>query len=102
MGEPGWFEDQTAKAGRGFLTFAIGAPMLAAGFFLLMFSLQKSLAEIAATEREEAIEHVAERVGRGLRKAGAAGTPAVRLKCRSCGFLDSEDARFCSQCAAPM
>ncbi|RAX19391.1 MULTISPECIES: zinc ribbon domain-containing protein [Actinomyces] len=33
-----------------------------------------------------------------------AGAPAevVRLRCRSCGYLETEDATFCSQCGQPI
>lgn len=35
-------------------------------------------------------------MGRGGSRTGA--TTQVRVKCRSCGALNLEDAKFCSQC----
>ncbi|WP_160159386.1 hypothetical protein [Actinomyces culturomici] len=28
--------------------------------------------------------------------------PEIRVRCPKCGFLETEDARFCSSCAAPL
>ncbi|MDO4257900.1 MAG: zinc ribbon domain-containing protein [Actinomycetaceae bacterium] len=33
---------------------------------------------------------------------GGGSEPQIRVRCRSCGELDTEDARFCSGCGAPM
>ena len=33
---------------------------------------------------------------------GAAGQPQIRVRCTACGYLETEDARFCSGCGASM
>lgn len=38
----------------------------------------------------------------GLRRAGPAAEPAVKVRCRACRALADESARFCPQCGQPM
>lgn len=33
---------------------------------------------------------------------GAAAEPQIRVRCRACGYLETEDATFCSGCGARM
>lgn len=97
----------------GFLPLAFllafpGFILVAVGGTLLRFGYMKPLAEIGATETADAAEHtstaMARGLGRGLQESGwsMGGRDIVKVKCRSCGFLESEDARFCSQCAKPV
>lgn len=55
-----------------------------------------------AMETSPALGIASTAIAEGVRKAGAVGVQppqaAVRVKCRSCGYLDSEDATFCSRC----
>lgn len=34
----------------------------------------------------------------GPRRQGASWRPEVRVRCRACGHLNPEDARYCNQC----
>ncbi len=93
-----------ASAILGFL----GVAFMATGFFLLKVGFLKAGADIVSTETSGAVEHstaaLGRGIGRGLRDSGFAGgaKQLVKVKCRACGFLESEDARFCSQCAKPI
>ena len=87
----------------------VAMPFLIVGSILLKFGFMKPVSELVATETSGAVEHSSSAWGRGagggLREAGFSfGSPreVVKVKCRSCGFLESEDARFCSQCAKPV
>lgn len=81
-------------AGGGFLL------VVAAGLSGVAFA--KPLSEVQATETQGAVEVTATAIGRGLRQGFGRQEALVKLRCRSCGSLDSVDAKFCSQCAKPM
>jgi len=38
----------------------------------------------------------------GASKSAESPTQVIRLRCRSCGYLETEDATFCSQCGQPI
>ncbi len=88
--------------------FAVGGFLLVGGMAVARFGFRKPLAEIAATDTAVAVEHSTAAAGRGfskgIRDAGGLGMvmgtngTIVKVKCRSCGYLDSEDAKFCSDC----
>lgn len=84
----------------------LGMLFLVAGAVMARFGFMRPVAELTATETAGALEHAAGAAGRGLRGAGLGagreGGEVVKVKCRGCGFLDSEDARFCSGCGASM
>lgn len=83
--------------------FAFG--LIGAGSFACRFGYMKPVAEITATETEAAMEVTAGAVGRGVKEAlGPAlqSRTVVRIKCRECGFLDTEDAQYCSKCGKTM
>ncbi len=85
----------------GVFTIAIGAMLTSLGF-------RKPMSELAATDTSIAVEHSSTAMGRGLARglheAGglSRGRDIVKVKCRACGFLESEDAKFCSQCSKKM
>ena len=43
-------------------------------------------------------------IASGLHKHGMSigGKEVIRVKCRNCGFLETEDAEFCSKCGQAM
>jgi hypothetical protein len=49
-----------------------------------------------ADETQEGVEKVASAITKGA--TGARGGEVIKVRCRSCGYLESEDAKFCSGC----
>ena len=105
------FMGQAEADSRSFMLLGIlSVACIMAGATLLRFGFMRSVSSIVATETAPAVEYSSAALGRGigsgLRESGFAGgvgpAAVVRLKCRSCGFLESEDARFCSQCSKAM
>jgi hypothetical protein len=86
------------------LAFFLGGVLVAGGATLAKLAFAGPVAGVLATETEGAVEVTASAVGRGLRAGmagGAVGT-VVKVKCRSCGYLETEDAKFCSQCSTAL
>jgi hypothetical protein len=85
-----------------FLLGAIGVVLLAIGGMALRFGLIRPVSSFVATEAAPGLQTVAAALGGGLREVGfgtpAASSPDVRVKCRNCGYLETEDAEFCSKC----
>lgn len=109
MDSEGWFEQSSA----GSFKIFIGLGLLGFGFMLLYISFIRRVSHYMATETQPAITTVGEGVGtgvaRGINKGGgitlnmqSQNSPreVVKIKCRSCGYLDSEDATFCSNCGS--
>lgn len=103
--------DRVSNGGRptggpGLTTFFLGGLFLMAGSVMARFGFLKPVSEIVATETQGAVEVTGAAIGRGLAQSGilggAAPTHAVKVRCRSCNFLESEDAKFCSNCRAMM
>ena len=74
-----------------------GVLLLGVGGTMSKFGFLKPVSEYAASEMAGAVEHAAGAVGRGLSASGVGGA-VVKVRCRGCGYLESEDARFCSSC----
>lgn len=87
-----------------FVAFLIAGVVLGLGTWLGRLAFLRPIAGLVATEAEPAVEVAAGAVGRGLRQGlvGAASPAVVKVRCRSCGFLETEDARFCSSCRAAL
>ena len=89
-----------------FLIGAIGIITLGVGGFALRLGLVRPLTGYVATEAAPAIQTAATAFGAGLREAGfgASGVAGslIRVKCRNCGYLETEDAEFCSKCGQRM
>ena len=98
-------------------SFVIGGFSIVIGFALIGFGYQmyfathiRGLARFAATETAPAAEVMTEAVAsglsRGLTKEGrspfSSSKEVIKLKCRNCGYLETEDADFCSKCGERM
>jgi hypothetical protein len=85
-----------------FLLGAVGVILIITGGVALRFGMIRPVSGYLATEAAPAIQTAAAAVGGGLREMGfgAPAAPAreVRIKCRNCGYLETEDAEFCSKC----
>ncbi len=98
----------------GVLFFGLGSLAAAVGLSLLVFAQRGRLARYAAGEVapvvKDTFNYLAHESKEGLAEVGAAlaGGPkaqareVVKVKCRSCGYLESDDAKFCSSCAKPL
>ncbi|MGB1697963.1 MAG: hypothetical protein ACPHK8_06155, partial [Thermoplasmatota archaeon] len=64
----------------------------------------KPVSEIIVTETEQAAAYgsrnIAKGVAEGLREGGFQNN--IKVRCRSCGELDDEHAKFCSACGQAM
>jgi hypothetical protein len=89
-----------------FLIGAIGIITMGVGGFALRFGLVRPVTSYVATEASPAIQTAATAFGAGFREAGIGGAglagTVVRVKCRNCGYLETEDAEFCSKCGQRM
>lgn len=78
-----------------------GLLMIFFGAVLLKFSFIRPISEYYATEMSPAITTTGHALGTGLKESGALGSSQkeiIKVKCPHCGYLDSEDAEFCSKC----
>lgn len=74
------------------------------GSFLAKLGFAKPVSEVLATETAGAAQVTGAALGRGLREGfgPAASAPAVKVRCRKCSYLESEDAAYCSKCRAKL
>lgn len=83
--------------------FALGGVCMMVGTFLLRLGFLRPFSEIVATEAEGALHSA----GRSLGKGWSGGQEShkgqdVRIRCRECGALERESAKFCSSCGKPL
>lgn len=116
--DPDGVMDRNSSAGFGGIAMiGLGGFAAMIGISLLTFANRGKIAryqagEIApvakdtfnyvAKESSEGVKHLAGAIAEGVRSSQSAppNTPkeVVKVKCRSCGYLESEDAVFCSSC----
>ena len=112
MGEEGWFE----QASGGLIIAFVGGTMIMFGIAMLYVSFIGKISKYYADETAPAFETASGAVGRGLSEgtqeeggirlditssssSGSDSTKVViKTKCRNCGYLETEDADFCSKC----
>src|SRR5947199_3862059 len=79
---------------------------LALGFGALRLGLIRPVTTYVASEASPAIERVSETAAGGLKKGFGANPlkseSVVKVKCRNCGYLESEDAIYCGKCGKPL
>ncbi len=81
--------------------FGIGGFMMVIGFGLIRFSLVRPLSKYYASEGSPGIKIASKSMGEGLKESGAFSNnkrEIIKIKCPHCGYLESEDAEFCSKC----
>jgi hypothetical protein len=119
MGEEGWFEEETNRSGQLFGFMAVGMFLIFFGVALIYFTNIRKVYKYVATETAPAVEITGGAVGRGvasgIRDAGGihlshsgghghghshghGPREVIKVKCRRCGYLETEDADFCSKC----
>ncbi len=113
MGDEGWFD----QASGGLIIIFAGGAMILVGIAMLYVSFIGKIAKYYADETAPAFETAGGAVGRGLSagtqqeggirldKTGSSASSGsettgivIKTKCRSCGYLETEDADFCSKC----
>lgn len=57
----------------------------------------KDTFDYLADETQEGVEKVARAVTKGAARTASAAE-VIKVRCRGCGYLESEDAKFCSGC----
>jgi hypothetical protein len=88
-------------AGIGIIPFAIG-------MYFYMASKAEKISGFYSRATGGAMKYSTEKVtdgfATGLEKhgMGLGGKEVVKIKCRNCGYLETEDAEFCSKCGQPM
>lgn len=68
----------------------------------LILSPRKEAQDAEAWRRSEGAQKQMEIEEMPSLAGGLGRREVVRIRCRSCGYLETEDARFCSGCGAPM
>lgn len=93
------------NSGFGFssiMTIAGGGFMLVIGVGLVYISQFRRVASYVATEASPGLRTASHAIGQGLKESGAMSSSGqkevIKVKCPHCGYLDSEDAEFCSKC----
>ena len=89
---------------------AIGIIPFAVGMYLYMASKMDKIAKFYSRATGGAMRYSTEQVtdgfASGLQKhgmsIGGGGKEVVKIKCRNCGYLETEDAEFCSKCGQAM
>ena len=93
----GDFDSSTTSS----ILFVGGFFLVGVGFMLLFASLTRPISKYYATEMSPALKITGESLGEGLKDSGYGKSETkevVKVKCQNCGYLDSEDAEFCSKC----
>ena len=106
------FQDTSAWMMQTFLvggiSIFIGFVMVGFGSQMIMASKAKEISKYAASQMAPATEMVTEAVASGLSKGFGGKSPVsgqkevIKIKCRNCGYLETEDADFCSKCGERM
>ncbi len=81
--------------------FALGSFMVVIGFGLVRMSLTRPVSEYYATELSPATEITGKSIGKVLYQSGFARSEPkeiIKIRCSHCGYLETEDANFCSKC----
>ena len=85
---------------------SIGIIPFAVGMYFYMASKAEKIAKFYSRATGGAMKYTTEKVtdgfATGLEKhgmsIGGGGKEVVKVKCRNCGYLETEDAEFCSKC----
>ena len=98
----GSFGEGSLNEATGAITYlAIGGFLTVIGFMLLGWGLIRPLSKYYATEASPALKTASQSIGEGLKESGfgfSQQKEVIKIKCQNCGYLESEDAEFCSKC----
>jgi hypothetical protein len=116
MGEEGWFEEESSRAQASFGYMAGGMLLLFVGSSILYYTQIRRISKYVAHETSPAIETVGGAMGKGItsgiKESGGIKISVdsenqqpkeiIKIRCRNCGYLETEDAEFCSKCGQRM
>ena len=94
----------------GGFSVVIGFALIGIGFQMYFATHIRGISRFSARETAPATEIMTEAVAsglsRGFSKEGggpfSASKEVIKVKCRNCGYLETEDADFCSKCGERM
>ncbi|MHA1974584.1 MAG: hypothetical protein ACTSW1_16410 [Candidatus Hodarchaeales archaeon] len=94
----------------GGISLFIGFILISIGYKMYIATHIRGIAKYAATELSPTTtittEALASGLARGIEKEGGlnlgGSKEVIRVKCRNCGYLETEDATFCSKCGKPL
>ncbi len=89
------------SAGGNAAIFMLGSIMAMIGFVLIRLSIIRPVSKYYATELSPAMKITGQSIGEGLKESGVGSSKPkeiIKIKCPHCGYLESEDADFCSKC----
>lgn len=96
----GSFSNSYEETSRNSITWfglsALGMILLFIGGILFYFSIIRPVSKYIAAEASPAVTTVSEAFGKGVKKTET--EEVIKIKCPHCGYLESEDAEFCSKC----
>lgn len=99
------FGDSIEKSRNNLMTWfgfsVLGLVLLFFGGLAFYFSVIRPVSKYVATEVSPAITTASEAFGKGLKDSGISKSETkevIKVKCPHCGYLESEDAEFCSKC----
>ena len=92
-------EESINKSSNAMSYFVIGGFLIVIGFGLVGLSLLRRYTSYVATETSPAIATASQAFGKGVM---GGSKEVVKIKCPNCGYLESEDAEFCSKCGKKM
>ena len=98
------FTSSVAYAIIGGFTLVFGLTMVIFGIQMKLASKAGKITKYIAKETSHATrittEAASDGIASGLKKhgMGIGKKEVVKVKCRNCGYLESEDAEFCSKC----
>jgi len=84
------------------LMFGGGGFLLVIGLAIFGASVTKPVSKYYATEMSPAMKITGQSIAEGIKDSGIVSSQGpkeiIKIKCPHCGYLESEDADFCSKC----
>ena len=93
-----------------FFMLFIGIVFCMIGFYLWYATKMDKIAGFMSKATGDSAKYTTEKVtdgfATGLEKhgmsIGGGGKEVIKVKCRNCGYLETEDAKYCSKCSEPL
>lgn len=99
FGSPDWFAKASTMTFQGFLIIVAGMAFTFFGSLTLIYALLPHYTRYIARKTAPAVSTITESAAKGVAKGLG---QVVRVRCKKCGHLEREDAKFCSNCGEPL